>query len=142
MVHTLYFLLESLDPQFVVSPDKIDNVLERRASVAVDDYKGNPAEGCSTSLPLREEFRCFAALYGKAYRDGKSVVLGSPNAPDVAWRCAYYGNARLTPREMKKGHKRDGDVFRFAVLFNNEILREPAVAQAARRGIWDDIYDQ
>ncbi len=42
-------------------------------------------------------------------------------------QCAYYGNARLTPREMKKGHKRDGDVFRFAVLFNNEILREPAL---------------
>jgi hypothetical protein len=127
-LHTLYGLLDSLDPQFVASPDNIDDVLERWASVAVDDYKGNPAEGYFTSLPLREEFRCvIASLYGKAYRGVKFVDVGSPNAPDVAWRCAYYGNVRLTPREMKKGHKRDGNVFRFAVLFNNEILREPAL---------------
>jgi hypothetical protein len=83
-------LLDSVDPQYVAAPDKIEDVLERWGSVVVNDYKENPAEGLFTSAPLRDEFRCvIAALYGRAFIDNKSVILGSANATDVALRCAY-----------------------------------------------------
>jgi hypothetical protein len=127
-LHSLYYLLDSLDPQYVASPDKIDDVLERWGSVAVDDYKGNPAAGLFTSTPLRDEFRCIiAALYGRAFRDNKSVILGSASAPDVALRCAYYGNAQLTAKETKEGHERDRDVFVFAALFNDHVYLTPSL---------------
>jgi hypothetical protein len=126
-LRSLYYLLDSLDPQFVERPDKIDDVLERWRSVAVDDYKGNPHEGLFTSAPLRDEFRCLvAALYGKAFRKDVGIVVhGSPNAPDVALRCGYYGNAKLTAKDMKEGHERDRDVFVFAGLFNDEVFLTP-----------------
>jgi hypothetical protein len=56
-----------------------------------------------------------AALYGK----------GTATAPDVALRCAFYGNAELTPREMRKGRERDGAAFEFAVLFNDHVYLKP-----------------
>jgi hypothetical protein len=106
---TLHGLLDRLDPQHVARPDKIDHLLERWSV----DYKEKPDEGFLTSLEMKDEFRCLiAALYGKTYANNKTVVT----ARDVALRCAFYGNAELTPREMRKGRGRDGTAFVFAVL--------------------------
>jgi hypothetical protein len=44
---------------------------------------------------------------------------------DVALRCAFYGNAELTSKEMHKGRERDGAAFGFAVLFNDHVYRKP-----------------
>ena len=116
----LYPLLEGLDPQHVARPDKIDHVLERWSAVATD-YKGY-----FTSLEMKDEFRCLiAALYGQTFANDKTVVLGTATAPDVARRCAFYGNAQLTPKEMRKGRGRDGAVFEFAVLFNDHVYLKP-----------------
>jgi hypothetical protein len=115
---TLYELLDRLDPQHVARPDKIDYLLERWSV----DYKEKPNEGFLTSLEMKDEFRCLiAALYGKTYANNKTVVT----ARDVALRCAFYGNAELTPREMRKGRGRDGTAFVFAVLFNDHVYLKP-----------------
>jgi hypothetical protein len=115
---TLYELLDRLDPQHVARPDKIDHLLERWSV----DYKEKPDEGFLTSLEMKDEFRCLiAALYGKTYANNKTVVT----ARDVALRCAFYGNAELTPREMRKGRGRDRAAFVFAVLFNDHVYLKP-----------------
>jgi hypothetical protein len=44
---------------------------------------------------------------------------------DVALRCAFYGSAELTSKEMHKGRERDGAAFVFAVLFNDHVYRKP-----------------
>jgi hypothetical protein len=123
----LYALLDSLDPKFCIWTDKIDDVLERRKSVATNDYKGRQETGHFTSAPLRDEFRCLiAALYGEGLREKEGIVIhGSANASDVALRCAYYGNAELTAKDMKEGYERDRDVFVFAVLFNDHVYLTP-----------------
>jgi hypothetical protein len=62
---------------------------------------------------MKDEFRCLiAALYGKeaGYARNKTVVLDT----DVALRCAFYGSAELTSKEMHKGRERDGAAFVFA----------------------------
>jgi hypothetical protein len=85
-----------------------------------------PDEGYFTSLKMKDEFRCLiAALYGKTYANNKTVVLGTATAPDVALRCAFYGNAQLTSKEMHKGRERDADAFEFAVLFNDHVYLKP-----------------
>ena len=79
-----------------------------------------------TSLEMKDEFRCLiAALYGKTFANNETVVVGTATAPDVALRCAFYGNAELTSREMHKGRERDGAAFGFAVLFNDHVYRKP-----------------
>jgi hypothetical protein len=75
---------------------------------------------------MKDEFRCLiAALYGKTYANNKTVVLGTATAPDIALRCAFYGNAQLTSKEMHKGRERDGAAFGFAVLFNDHVYLKP-----------------
>jgi hypothetical protein len=76
-----------------------------------------------TSLSLKDEFRCLiAALYGTTFSNNKSAVQGSPSAKDVAMRCAYYGNARLSGKEMKAGYKRDLGVYVFATMYNRDLF--------------------
>jgi hypothetical protein len=65
---------------------------------------------------MKDEFRCLiAALYGKTYAKQQDGSLGYCNCADVALRCAFYGNAQLTSKEMHKGRERDADAFEFAV---------------------------
>lgn len=40
-------------------------------------------------------------------------------------RCAYYGNADLTLKEMEAGHERDGSAYVFATLQNDDVLFSP-----------------
>jgi hypothetical protein len=88
-----------------------------------------------TSLEMKDEFRCLiAALYGETFANNKTVVLGTATAPDVALRCAFYGNAELTPREMRKGRRRDGKAFVFAVLFNDHVYLKPKLRKILEEG--------
>jgi hypothetical protein len=105
--------------------DKIDHVLARWH--ALDDRSGNgePHKGYYTPLPFKDEFRCMiAAIYG-----GKFYIQGNFNAPDVVVRTAYYAKAVLSVEQMQEGHKRDGDVFTFAALFNSYVLEVPELRQ-------------
>jgi len=115
-LHVLYGLLDQLDFQQVTHPETIEAVLLRWAKL--DDKM----EGYFTSLSLKDEFRCLiAALYGSTFSNNKSAVQGNASAKDVAMRCAYYGNARLSAQEMKAGYKRDS-VYVFATMYNSNVF--------------------
>jgi hypothetical protein len=126
-VWVLYRLLDKLAPQEVATPEKIDHVLARWATLD-DRSDGEVIEGHHTGLSIKDEFRCLiAALYGRGFVNNAFVVHGSPSAKDVAVRCAYYGRGDITANEMKAGYKRDKEAFVFAVLFNSRIYDNPAL---------------
>jgi hypothetical protein len=121
-LRNLYGLLDSLGHQRMPTTDGIDHVLSRWAALKDRTDKGELIEGYSTELSLRDEFRCLiAAMYGKGFKNDRIIVHGSPTASDLAVRCAYYGNGDLTLNEMKKGYKRDGEAYLFAVVKNNHV---------------------
>jgi hypothetical protein len=106
-LHVLYALLDELDFEHVAHPETIETALSRWAQLDDSSHKGEPIEGYFTSLSLKDEFRCLiAALYGRTWSNKKLAVQGSPSSRDVAMRCAYYGNAELSVREMKAGIER------------------------------------
>ena len=109
--------------------DKIDRVLARWATLDDRSDNGEPYKGHYTPLPFKDEFRCMiAAIYG-----GKFCIQGNFNAPDVVVRCAYYGKAALSIEQMQEGHKRDGDVYTFAVLFNSDVFTVPELRKDLER---------
>jgi hypothetical protein len=114
-----------------------------------------PLEGYHTSLSLKDEFRCLiAALYGRGTSKPtaedlrnkdwrlRSFIHGSPNAKDVALRCAYYGKGEITPQEVKAGYKRDEKAFVFAVLFNDKIYEDSALRKLLQEEYWDGMFDR
>jgi hypothetical protein len=122
-LRVLYDLLDQLDFQQVARPETIETALSRWAQLDDKGYEGKPIEGYFTSLSLKDEFRCLiAALYGRTWSNNKFTVQGSPSSRDVAMRCAYYGNAELSAKEMKAGFERDADVYVFAAMYNRELL--------------------
>ena len=97
----LYDLLDNLAPQQVATPEKIDHVLARWATLDDRMSDGKVIEGYHTSLSIKDEFRCLvAALYGRGFVKGTFVIHGSPTPKDVALRCAYYGKGNITAKEM------------------------------------------
>ncbi|MDQ3565342.1 MAG: hypothetical protein M3436_14830 [Pseudomonadota bacterium] len=118
-------LLNQLDPGDLDSPDEpITSILKRWAQVPVSK-DGTFRKGYYTDLPMRDEFRCLvAAMYGRHFKDRKFTILGSPDAADVVLRCAYYGKAQLTEKEMKDGFARDEDVYLLAVLCNDSVYHK------------------
>jgi hypothetical protein len=123
-LHVLYGLLDALDFLHVAHPAKLESVLARWAQLNDSDHKGEPLEGYYTLLSLKDEFRCLiAALFGRTWSNSKSTIQGSPSAADVAMRCAYYGNAELSARQMKAGYSRDGSEYVFAVMYNDNLFR-------------------
>jgi hypothetical protein len=87
-----------------------------------DGKESTGPEGYYTALPLRDELRCFiAALYGRGFSNGKSILHGNRNASDVAVRCAYYGKGELTAKDIEAGIEKDGAVFTFAATLNERI---------------------
>lgn len=130
---TLRELLNQLDPDELGFRDEpITSILERWAQVPVPE-DGTFKDGYYTALPMRDEFRCLvAAMYGEHYCRGKddkstSRILGYPDSPDVVLRCAYYGKAQLTEKEMKDGFARDKDAYVLAVLCNESVYHDSAL---------------
>jgi hypothetical protein len=116
-------LLDQLNFQQVTHPETIDAVLSRWAKLDDKVKEKKPIEGYFTALSLTDEFRCLiAALYGRTWSNNKFAVQGSPSAKDVAMRCAYYGNAELSEKEMKAGYERDQEVYVFATMYNNNLF--------------------
>jgi hypothetical protein len=123
-LHVLYALLDELNFLQVAHPEKIDMALSRWAQLDDSYGEGKVLEGYFTSLSLKDEFRCLvAALYGRTFSNNQITVQGSPSAADVAMRCAYYGNAELSARQMKAGYDRDKGVYVFAVMYNDNLFR-------------------
>ena len=124
-VFTIYWILITLDPYGVTRPEaaRFKQVLERWKGIEIKNDKDEIREGFYTSLSLAEEFRCLiAALYGGDEDLRMKDHIVSPNSEDVAYRCAYYGNASMTPAEIKAASKRDKDAFAFFVLLNDTVL--------------------
>lgn len=128
---TLRQLLYRLDPGNLCIPDKpITPILERWAQVPVSEKYTSKDVFTALSMKDRDEFRCLiAAMYGRHWwgKDGRSNILGSPDSPDVVLRCAYYGKAQLTEKEMQDGFARDEDVYLLAVLCNDYVYHKPAL---------------
>jgi hypothetical protein len=134
-LRALYDLLGELNFMQTHTPQATEPVLTRWAQL---DDKGS--EGYFTSLSLKDEFRCLvASLYGRTYSNGRSDVQGSPTAKDVAMRCAYYGKALLTERELKAGYKRDEEVFVFAAMNNNNVLSKSALRKLFEKMVGGDM---
>lgn len=130
---TLSDLLLQLDPYNLPSPDEaITLILDRWAQVTVPE-ESRFKDGFYTDLSMKDEFRCLvAAMYGRHDSRGKdkkftSSSLGSPDSSDMVLRCAYYGQAQLTEKEMKVGFARDEDVYLLAVLCNDTVYYKPAL---------------
>ena len=142
-VWVLYDLLDRLAPEQVATPEKIDHVLTRWATLNDRMSNGEVIEGHHTSLSIKDEFRCLiAALYGRGYANGAFVLHGSPGAKDVAMRCAYYGKGNITAKEMKAAYKRDEKAFAFAVLFNDRIYDSPALRKPLREEYWGGMFER
>jgi len=129
----LHAFVDGLDPGNLRSPDEsVTPILERWEQVPITE-KGISEGGRFTALPKRDEFRCLvAAMYGEHYCRGKddkstSRILGNPDSPDVVLRCAYYGKAQLTEKEMKDGFARDEDAYVLAVLCNESVYHNSAL---------------
>jgi hypothetical protein len=133
-LHILYALLDDLDFEKVPPPESINGVLERWTKLEGGE---KPNGGYFTSLSLKEEFRCLiASLYGSAV-----AVRGSQAAKNVAIRCAYYGNARLTERELRAGYERDANVFAFAAMKNPALFLTTALRRAFEQDILGALDD-
>jgi hypothetical protein len=140
-LRVLYDLLNKLAPEQVATPEKIDHVLARWATLDDRMSDGKVSEGYHTSLSLKDEFRCLvAALYGRGFVNNASVLHGSPTAKDIALRCAYYGQGDITPKEMKAGYKRDKEAFIFAVLFNGRIYDSPKLRKPLQEEFWGGMF--
>jgi hypothetical protein len=121
VVQVAHTLLSALNPTVTSNPENdITAIIDRWRKAEAQNYKGEEKDGHHTSLSLRDELLCLiAALYGKTYKDGKHKIIGSANSPDIVMRCAYYGNAGLSVKEMKAGHAKDHFEFTFAALHND-----------------------
>jgi hypothetical protein len=78
-------------------------------------------KGCCTDLPLAQEFCCFVGvLYGRSRHEHEVKELGTPNAADLALRCAYQVSQRSRPISWKVGSKRGSRLWplAFAVAMN------------------------
>ena len=155
-VWVLYDLLDSLAPEQVATPEKIDHVLARWATLDDRMSDGKEIEGHYTSLSIKDEFRCLiAALYGRGfpkltaedalktdYSKFRSFIHGSPNAKDIALRCAYYGKGEITAKGMRAGYKRDKKAFVFAVLFNDKIYNSPELRKPLQEEFWGGMFER
>lgn len=127
-VHTLYSLLLELNPahtRSLGSEVEALALLERWKAARVPKMFEEEGEetGYYSSLTLVEEFCCLmAALYGRIWDGTKFICIGKPEAKDPILRCAYYGRAEMTPKQMQEAYDRDEDLFAYMALFNDNLL--------------------
>jgi hypothetical protein len=130
-LRVLYGLLDQLDFRQVARPETIKTVLSRWAQLD-DKFNGKPMEGYSTSLSIKDEFRCLiAAPYGR--------TQGSLWAADVAMRCAYYGNAELSTIKMRAGYNRDRGVYVFATMYNDNLFSNYRLRKLFEKNTWSGL---
>ena len=109
---------------------------------AQDDIYGFAAGYWTHSLQPRQEFLCFmAAVFGHWLQSGSKKdpatgraaleyhTLGSFDDPDQLMRCAYYGHAKLTSKQIEIANRRDGDAFMLAALCNDLMYTTEARAK-------------
>jgi hypothetical protein len=121
------YVLFNVDPSLATIPkEDIQEVLSRWGEVKIKKIFGNKdedEEGNFTQLSMVDEFRCLiAAIYGRKFQDGKTVISGSKENKDIVLRCAYYGNASMNPEEMQECQKQDGDAFIYSALCNDSLF--------------------
>lgn len=110
--------LARLNPEQVYSPDSIEATLDRWGQFGL--RKASKAEITLTGLSRQEELRCLiASLYGK--KEG-ALSDATESSQDIARRCCYYANARLTDRQIRAGYQRDHTAFLLAAVGNVGIL--------------------
>lgn len=142
---TLHELLSRIDPQAVHTPDADpQDALSRWSGLRLERGFGDDKEeeeGRFTSLTLVQEFRCLvAALYGRRMdRERGFVGIGGPDDPDVALRCAHYGNAALTREAMRAGYARDKEAFTLAALSNTQLFDKRELRAALEDMISRDL---
>lgn len=137
----LYGVLDSLNFMQVRTPEAVEPVLKRWSHLDDADSNSKLGEGYFTGLSLKEEFCCLiASLYGRTYSNNKFTVYGSPTAKEAIARCAYYGNANLTEKEMKAGYERDKDAFVFAAMNNTNVFYKGKLRKLFEEEmVWGDM---
>jgi hypothetical protein len=138
--NVLFWLLYNLDRERAPYPDSNPMiVLNRWRALPIektkdDDIYGFPKGHWTHSLETGQEFLCYmAAVFGAWSEPGvkpmKINYLGSFDDPDQLMRCAYYGHAKLTPKQMELAAQRDGDAFMLAALCNDRMYSTEARAK-------------
>lgn len=126
--------LARLNPAEVYAPDSIEATLNRWGQFGL--RKAGKAVSTLTGLSRQDELRCLiASLYGK-----KAGALSdvTETSRDVARRCCYYANARLTTRQITAGYERDAAVFLLAAAGNADILLDREKSTVLERHLGDD----
>lgn len=125
----MYRLLDRIELRrgYLPDEDPTPAVARWRSATLSESFKKNPYPRY-TSLDYAEEFCCLAAaLYGRWYRreDKKyePVYVGTADSPELSLRCAYYGHATLTAKQMQQAHEKDGSAFTIAALCNVQLFR-------------------
>lgn len=118
----MHHFLMRLDPSHTIGDGNLAAVLSHWDAVDARDYKGNVEDGYYTPLSLKDEFRCLVAAHYGRYYDGTSKIEGNQSSEDVAFRCSYYANAKLTEKDLEAGCQRDKGTFVLAALWNDELL--------------------
>jgi len=105
-VRVLHQLLLNVDPANVRTLDSEVAVYEllarwQPAKVPKMFEPSVEDDGYYSSNTLAEEFcGLMSALYGHVFIDKKFVNTGAPNSPDLVSRCAYYGQASMSPEQI------------------------------------------
>lgn len=118
----LFDLLNNLNPLHVARTERLQQVLQRWTSLDIRDRNSEERTGLfAENVSMTDEFRCvIASLYGTALKETEMRAASKSN--DVAMRAAYYGNSKLTVKEMRTSFERDGSAFVLAAIRNSSIL--------------------
>lgn len=126
--------LARLNPGEVFVPDSIEATLNRWGQFGL--RKAGKPGGTLTGLSRQDELRCLiASLYGRKTGALSDVREASP---DIARRCCYYANARLTTRQIRAGYERDAAVFLLAAAGNVDILLDREKSALLEQHLGDD----
>lgn len=126
--------LARLNPEQVYLPNAIEATLDRWGQFGL--RKASKAENTLTGLSRQEELRCLiASLYGK-----KTGALSdaTESSPDIAHRCCYYANTRLTNKQIRAGYERDAGAFLLAAVGNVGILLDRDKSAVLEQYLGDD----
>jgi hypothetical protein len=126
--------LARLNPEQVYLPNSIQATLDRWGQFGL--RKASKVQNTLTGLSRQEELRCLiASLYGK--KEG-ALLDATESSRDIAHRCCYYANARLTDRQMRAGYQRDHAAFLLAAVGNVGILLDADKSAVLEQYLGDD----